>query len=311
MVKVALQADLSFTNKHKSGTIGLENCRGSDTLPTCLSRVTTLMWRIATMNTLPLWPQDDKPMKRCPTCPEGQQWHPATPDYFHRQSAHKDGLTTHCKRCRNRRPQPKQEYIPLTEKICLGPCGRTLPATSEYFQSHNKAKDGLLNECKECRDVTRICGVCGTQKARRIVSGKSRYVCKECARRSSREAARRKGPVPITDARRAANTRNRNKVRASGLTNQRVYRLRAHFGIKEEDYLQMLEAQHGCCAICKVRLAKRVHVDHDHETGNVRGLLCERCNIGLGYFSDSPERMRDAALYIESRRESWESSNEA
>jgi len=197
---------------------------------------------------------------------------------------------------------PHAENGNIPEKRCVK-CDELFPATSGYFQVHNRAKDGLLAQCRNCKNAkVLICGVCGSQKSRRTVSGKSRSICKECERRHAHETIERKGYPPITDAIRATKTRYRNKVRTSGLTNQRVYRLKARLGIDEQSYIRMLDAQHGCCAICKIQLTKRIHVDHDHETENVRGLLCERCNIGLGYFSDDPERLRDAALYIESRK---------
>src|SRR6266567_142134 len=132
-------------------------------------------------------------------------------------------------------PHAQDDNTP--KKQCKGSCGRWLPATSEFFKVHYKAKDGLVNKCRQCRDVVRICSVCGSQKIKRIVSGKSRSVCKECERRHSREAARAKGPLPITDTVRATKARHRKKVRASGLTNSRVYRLRARFGLDEEGYL--------------------------------------------------------------------------
>lgn len=64
--------------------------------------------------------------------------------------------------------------------------------------------------------------------------------------------------------------------------------LRRLYGLSYEDYLQLLERQAGVCAICKrpptkvTRLDRRLHVDHDHETGRVRGLLCRACNAALG-----------------------------
>jgi hypothetical protein len=63
----------------------------------------------------------------------------------------------------------------------------------------------------------------------------------------------------------------------------------------EADY--MLEQQDGLCAIC--RAAPAVHVDHDHETGAVRALLCFNCNGGLGQFKDNPHLLHAAAYYVE------------
>lgn len=58
----------------------------------------------------------------------------------------------------------------------------------------------------------------------------------------------------------------------------------------------MVEAQGGCCAICRVRPA--AHVDHDHETGAVRGVLCFTCNVGLGNVNDEPDRVLLAYDYL-------------
>jgi hypothetical protein len=65
-----------------------------------------------------------------------------------------------------------------------------------------------------------------------------------------------------------------------------------------------------CCAICGTTenpggrsRAGVFHIDHDHETGRVRGLLCSRCNTALGYMDDDPTKLRDAADYLERWRE--------
>ena len=58
----------------------------------------------------------------------------------------------------------------------------------------------------------------------------------------------------------------------------------------------MLEAQGGVCAIC--RAAPAAHVDHDHETGAVRALLCFNCNGGLRQFRDDPSLLFQAAFYL-------------
>lgn len=62
----------------------------------------------------------------------------------------------------------------------------------------------------------------------------------------------------------------------------------------------MLRSQGGGCALCHrpPRPGKVLHVDHDHETGSVRGLLCFTCNNALGDFEDDPGRLRAAITYL-------------
>ena len=76
------------------------------------------------------------------------------------------------------------------------------------------------------------------------------------------------------------------------------------------DYSKLLSLQGGGCAICgksehlaqgrKIRPIKKLAVDHDHVTGKIRGLLCRKCNWGLGYFGDNASIIRKAAAYLES-----------
>ncbi len=77
--------------------------------------------------------------------------------------------------------------------------------------------------------------------------------------------------------------------------------LKCKYGITLDEYQRMLAAQGGVCAICKGTCPRknRLAVDHDHSTGEVRGLLCDPCNSAIGIMEDSPERLRAAADYIE------------
>ena len=78
-----------------------------------------------------------------------------------------------------------------------------------------------------------------------------------------------------------------------------IYQLKRRYGITFADYYRMLEEQGGGCAICGYRPKKRrLSVDHDHETGQIRGLLCVSCNRGLPWFSESPELLDRAAEYL-------------
>lgn len=77
--------------------------------------------------------------------------------------------------------------------------------------------------------------------------------------------------------------------------------LKCKFGITLEQYEAKLESQNNSCAICGVpsaELKKRMSVDHNHATGAVRGLLCNHCNTGLGFFKESPEILTKAIQYI-------------
>ena len=79
------------------------------------------------------------------------------------------------------------------------------------------------------------------------------------------------------------------------------FALRRDHGITLKDYREMLAAQGGRCAICrrkKCPTGKQFAVDHDHETGQIRGLFCVPCNRGIGNFGDSPRLLEDAARYI-------------
>ena len=77
----------------------------------------------------------------------------------------------------------------------------------------------------------------------------------------------------------------------------RQFHLKRRYGLSEQDVESMKLRQDGRCAICKV--AEPSHVDHDHKTSQVRGLLCFNCNRALGYFEDDLERLAVAAVYLE------------
>jgi hypothetical protein len=92
---------------------------------------------------------------------------------------------------------------------------------------------------------------------------------------------------------------------------KRRKRLRQRFGLKVSEYEAMIASQDGVCAICKSpestvhdtakgAAVRRLSVDHCHNTGAVRGLLCRACNKGLGHFRDDPSLLRAAANYLES-----------
>jgi hypothetical protein len=80
---------------------------------------------------------------------------------------------------------------------------------------------------------------------------------------------------------------------------KRGWALQAKFGITLADYDRMFEEQGGLCAICKnPPKIKALNVDHNHETGVIRGLLCGGCNSFLGRVQDDPDKLITAAGYV-------------
>lgn len=80
---------------------------------------------------------------------------------------------------------------------------------------------------------------------------------------------------------------------------------RRHYGISEHTYWEMFEEQGGVCAICgqpetwtHKGTPAHLAVDHDHATGQVRGLLCHRCNTALARFNDDIARFESAVCYL-------------
>jgi nitrate/TMAO reductase-like tetraheme cytochrome c subunit len=81
----------------------------------------------------------------------------------------------------------------------------------------------------------------------------------------------------------------------------RAKNLRNRFGMSLEEYDQMLEKQNGQCKICGTDTPGnkgRFVVDHNHATGEVRGLLCWSCNVGIGHLQDDPSILLSAFNYL-------------
>lgn len=135
---------------------------------------------------------------------------------------------------------------------------------------------------------------------------KSRGLCGSCYDKILR------AENPEYAARQKANTEawvEQHKARSKELQKQwnqkhgpeygHVKKLRS-YGITPQDYEHMLKVQEGRCNICRKSpdKDKRLHIDHNHDTGQVRGLLCFRCNFGLSFFHDSPEMLERAVSHL-------------
>jgi hypothetical protein len=146
-------------------------------------------------------------------------------------------------------------------KICRT-CKKEQPRTS--FYADKTKRDGLEARCKQC-----------------------------CVRRS--QLYNQAHPDQHAALSRAYAKRHPDRVRST----QRL----VQYGITMADFEQMLLDQQGQCDICKRQLGtgRSTHVDHDHATGKVRGLLCNACNAVLGYARDLPATLLAAAEYLRKR----------
>lgn len=114
-----------------------------------------------------------------------------------------------------------------------------------------------------------------------------------------REKARAYNNRPEVRAKRNARQREKNTDGGGHLWDR--------YKITLEEYDRLLHDQNGQCAICgsedpKREGDKRLLVDHDHSTGEVRGLLCHDCNMGIGRFNDDPELLMAAIRYLQQKQ---------
>jgi len=165
---------------------------------------------------------------------------------------------------------------------------------------HRNANGHPLNHCKPCHTArTRAWRAANPDKVREYAR-RDRERHPERYRASRREYSRTP-QSRVTRARWVA--ANRDSIKAK----QRAYRrdvsrwreFERKYGLTREGYGALEASQGGACAICSRPLRDaRVHVDHDHSTGVVRGLLCQRCNQAIGLLGDSAAVAANAAAYL-------------
>lgn len=147
-------------------------------------------------------------------------------------------------------------------------CKNEYPATLEYFYKDKNGRNGLHSRCKNCHRDAML-------EYRKTEAGKQ-------------TVQRAKGKYNLTP--RAKRTKKN-------------YELKRRFNITLEQYDEMFEKQNGVCAICKLpEITMRLAVDHDHKTGEIRGLLCQRCNRFLGQAYEDLNILQNAIKYLQERR---------
>lgn len=136
------------------------------------------------------------------------------------------------------------------------------------------------------------CTTCGQPKVRTNCK-KKRTICKPCL--ANRSRLYRKNNFEKLK-------KEKQEYRLKNIKRYQDRALVKAYGITLDQYNQMLNAQNSVCAVCLYKETSkrntRLCVDHDHKTGKIRGLLCNRCNRSLGLLQDSPNVIKSLLEYI-------------
>lgn len=149
----------------------------------------------------------------------------------------------------------------------------------------------------------KVCSVC---KREHDSVTKTCEKCKEYNRNwraKNRDRDRAHGRKYYATHKAEVKERSRKRHAANPLRSRRRH-LIERYGLSDSDYEQILVEQNGVCAICSgpPKLGKNLDVDHCHDTGKVRGLLCRQCNVAIGSLKDDPKLTRAATEYLEKER---------
>lgn len=160
------------------------------------------------------------------------------------------------------------------------------------FYNCRKTKDGLANWCKPC-----------TKKIRQ-----QHYTKKKELYLSKAKNWKKENKKKASDINKKSYIKHRDKIlnnaKKDRLENPDRYKrisLKYTYNISLEDFNSLLKKQNYVCAICKKikhEKHRNLYVDHCHKTGKVRGLLCNRCNLGLGNFDDNISNLEEATKYL-------------
>jgi hypothetical protein len=160
----------------------------------------------------------------------------------------------------------------------------------------------------------KVCRICGEVKSlsefHRATGARDghRGECKSCGR-ARMKAYYRKDPQAAIDRAKRWQAENRERYLASQRRHRRNNKerlraedrkrwLKAKYGMTPQDFDGLLEKQGHKCAICGQPGGKDLHVDHDHQVNEVRGLLCGKCNKAIGLFNEDSKTVRAAENYL-------------
>jgi hypothetical protein len=173
------------------------------------------------------------------------------------------------------------------------------------FHKHSKMADGRHNYCIECfrrrnreRYYRRLEGDHRDRRRTRPLTPQGHRLRPDCGERkpATEFAARKRAADGLHTYCKACNTARATASAERIYGSVRGYHLQRRYGLGAEEVAEMIENQGRVCAICLRKPA--AHVDHEHGSGAVRGILCFTCNVGLGNFGDDPELMARGIDYL-------------
>lgn len=208
------------------------------------------------------------------------------------------------------RTKEQIEYdISVGSRVCKR-CGER--KEFKEFNRDNSSPDNVVKVCKKCQaflrkaktrrrteeeflydieNQSKVCIVCNNRKPftrfhnSRVSKDGKGYRCIECD----------------TKARKGYRVRNKERVAVKN----RITRFKSKYNLTEIELVSIMDAQKGCCLICTETLidpikedSKQYGIDHNHNTGEVRGLLCHHCNAMLGQAKDSPSILLEGYKYL-------------
>jgi predicted nucleic acid-binding Zn ribbon protein len=201
-----------------------------------------------------------------------------------------------CKRLRDAAllVERRKNYPPCTVEGCentsrsAGTRGGLLLCEMHYGRVR---VNGILDTVTTRRVANRTCHHCGGP------APKQRIFCSEVCRRRDRLGITEK-VMYCCVCNEAIPEDRRLDAKFCGLSCQRISERGMRYGMTAQESFDLL-FHPRMCELCRTQPAE--HIDHNHETGALRGLLCGNCNAGLGLFGDSIERLAAAIEYLESR----------
>jgi hypothetical protein len=153
-------------------------------------------------------------------------------------------------------------------------------------------KDIIVWKCSKCKEVKPVNEFSKNSSCKKGFRSR----CKACQANGDRDYYNKNyDKIIVRNAKYRGGYRPRRRYSPEAL---RRRGLKKKYNLTVEQYESMLAAQNECCAICGQKTDGVLHVDHDHKTGKVRGLLCRYCNQGIGFLQDNVSVLEKAIKYL-------------